>query len=90
MVTKESITKPDERKESFKDPEEYVLMLERRLIEDFMRATTKRPILLNESKDQGKTTERVKEGFVVYMTAIRGGKLNCSATCSLHACMATS
>ena len=63
VVTKESITKPDERKESFKDPEEYVLMLERRLIEDFMRATTKRPILLNESKDQGKTTERVKEGF---------------------------
>ena len=74
VVTRDSIKANQKRNETFKDPEEYVLMLERRLIAEFMGAATKRPILLNESKDQGKLTEEDKAGYVIYMTAIRGGK----------------
>ena len=75
VVTEKSIKALQKRNESFEHPEEYVLMLEKRLIAEFMRAATKRPMLLNETKDQGKLTEKDKAGYVIYMTAIRGGKL---------------
>ena len=56
--------------------EEYALILEKQLIENFMRMKTasERLTLLNVSTRSGSMTKEEKAGYVVYMAARTGGK----------------
>ena len=76
VVTKESILKKYADKGIIKHPEEYTMVLERRLIESFadMKAASERLILLNKSTHPGSTVKEEKAGHVIYMAARTGGK----------------
>ena len=77
VVTKDSILKEREDDGTFKHPEEYTVILERRLIESFMhiiKAASETLRLINKSTDIGGTVAEDKPGHVVYMAARTGGK----------------
>ena len=76
VVNKDSILKRLKHDGTCKYPEEYVLTLEKRLIESFMKAEIERPQLLNETTEAGGTTDGVKAGYVVYIAAAIGSKFN--------------
>ena len=73
VVTKESILEIHEHDGCFKNAEEYLLVLEKRLIESFMQMkATEMPKLLNNSTATGYRVGNLKEemaGFVVYIVA---------------------
>ena len=74
VVTKDSILKEREDDGTFKDPEDYAVILERRLIKSFMhiKAASETLRLLNKSADKGTVAED-KPGHVIYMAARTGG-----------------
>ena len=74
VVNEYSILKRQIHDGTYKNAEEYVLTLEKRLIESFMKAECERPRLLNETTETGGTTKDKKAGYVVYIAAAISSK----------------
>ena len=76
VVTMDSIPRLQKRDGTFKNAEEYALLLEKRLIESFMQMKMLK--LLNKSTESGNKVDHPEEkaGFVVYVVARTDSKFN--------------